>query len=100
MTNRLRLGPQIHFCTAVIVIPLLALPAIAQQDQAPAQPAPSQQQSQQGEPGKDGKDKDQTERTSPSNDRLFFVLPTNLTVKTETKVPRLPTQGNLTLAPT
>src|SRR5260370_18776958 len=97
MTNRLRLGPQIHFCTAVIVIPLLALPAIEQQDQAPAQPAPSQQQSKQGEPGKDGKDKDQTERTSPSNDRLFFVLPNNLTVENEDKVPRLSSGGKFKL---
>src|SRR5258708_12314922 len=90
MTNRLRLRPQIHFCAVVIAIPLLALPALAQQEQAPApQLAPSQQQSQQAEPGKDDKSIGQAQQTSPSNDRLFFVLPNNLTVENEDKVGRL-----------
>src|SRR5260370_30817744 len=90
MTNRLRLRPQIHFCAVVIAIVLLGLLALAQQDEAPAQqPAPSRRQSQQGEPGKDDKNKDRMEQTSPSNDRLFFVLPNNLTVENEDKVGRL-----------
>ncbi len=98
MNNRLRLGPQIRSITVVIGIPLLVVPALAQQEQAPApQPAPSQQQSPQGEPGKDEKNKDQVERTSPSNDRLFFVLPNNLTVENEDKVPPLSSGGKFKL---
>src|SRR5260370_18795037 len=98
MTNRLRLGPQIHFGAVVIAIPLLALPALAQQEQAPApQLAHSQQQSQQAEPGKDDKSIGQAQQTSPSNDRLFFVLPNNLTVENEDKVPPLSSGGKFKL---
>jgi hypothetical protein len=98
MTNRLRLWPQIHFGAIVIAILLLALPALAQQDQALAQqPASSQEQSQQGEPGKNDKNKSQAEQTSPSNDRLFFVLPNNLTVENEDKVGPLSSGGKFKL---
>src|SRR5260370_8313606 len=100
MTNRLRLRPQIHFCAVVIAIVLLALPALAQQEQAPAQqPAPSRRQSQQGEPGKDDKSIGQAQQTSPSNDRLFFVLPNNLTVENEDKVGRLSSGAKFNLVP-
>jgi len=99
MTNRLHLGPQVHFGAIVIsIILLLALPALAQQDQAPAQrPAPSQQQSQLGGPSKANKNKDQVEQTSPSNDRLFFVLPNNLTVENQDKVGPLSSGGKFRL---
>src|SRR5260370_14739185 len=98
MGNGLRLRLQIHFCAVVIAIVLVALPALAQQDQAPAQqPAPSRRQSQQGEPRKDDKNKDRMEQTSPSNDRLFFVLPNNLTVENEDKVPPLSSGGKFKL---
>jgi hypothetical protein len=82
MTNRLRLGPQIHFGAMVITTLLLAFPVIAQQDQAPTQQPPSaQQQSQQGELGKDDKNKSQAEQTGTSKDRLFYALPNFLTIE-------------------
>jgi hypothetical protein len=90
MTNRLRLVPQIHFGAIVIAILSLALPAIAQQDQAAAQqPTSSQQQSQQAEPGKDDKNKGQAEQSGTSKDRLFYTLPNFLTLENAGQVPPL-----------
>jgi hypothetical protein len=90
MINRLRLVPRIRFGAIVIATLLLALPALAQQNQAPAQqPASSQQQSQQGEPGKDDQNKSQAEQTGTSKDRLFFALPNFLTVENVGQIPPL-----------
>jgi hypothetical protein len=92
MTNRCRLVPQIHFEAIAIASLFLALPALAQQDPAPAQqPASSQQQSKQGEPGKEDKNKSQAEQTGTSKDRLFFTLPNFLTVENAGQIPPLTT---------
>ena len=97
MTKRLRLVPQNHFAAIAIATLLMALPALAQQDQTSAQQPPaSQSQSKQGEAGKDdkGKDdknKDQTEQTGTSKDRLFFALPNFLTVENAGQIPPLTT---------
>lgn len=88
MTNRLRLGPQINFAVIGIMTLFLALPALAQQDPAPAQ------QPHQGEAGKNDKDKDdknQTEQSGTSKDRLFFTLPNFLTVENAGQIPPLTT---------
>jgi len=97
MTNRLRLGPQIHLGAIGITTLFLALPALAQQDQArEQQPAPAQQQSQPTAAGKDDKNKDdknktQVEQSGTSKDRLFFTLPNFLTVENAGQVPPLTT---------
>src|SRR6266478_2545476 len=68
----------------------LAFPALAQQDQAPAQQPPSsQQQSHQGRAGKDDKNKNQSEQSGTSKDRLFFTLPNFLTVENAGQIPPL-----------
>ena len=88
MTNRLRLGPQINFAVIGIMTLFLALPALAQQDPAPAQ------QPHQGEAGKNDKNKDdknQTEQSGTSKDRLFFTLPNFLTVENAGQIPPLTT---------
>jgi len=110
MTSRLRLASHIHFGATAIATLLLALPALAQQDQAPAQ-----QQSRQVDLGKDDKNKCQdqastpqtlssqsqapqtkeeknncqTEQTGVSKDRLFFTLPNFLTVENAGQIPPL-----------
>jgi hypothetical protein len=91
MTNRLRLLPQVHFAAIVIAVPLLAFPALAQQNPAPAQQpaASSAQQSKQGEAGKDDGDKNQTEPSATSKDRLFYTLPNFLTVENAGQIPPL-----------
>jgi hypothetical protein len=67
MASRLRLQPQIHFGAIVITTLLLALPTLAQQDQAPAQqPASTQPQSQQGQAAKDDKNTDQAPAQQPA----------------------------------
>jgi hypothetical protein len=92
MINPHRLTLQIHFGAMVIATLLLALPALAQQDPAPAeQPAPSAQQPQHEERGKDDKDKNQTEQSGTSKDRLFYTLPNFLTVENAGQVPPLTT---------
>src|SRR5260370_17661242 len=92
MTKRLRLEPQIHFGAIVIATLFLAFPALAQQDQEPAQqPASSQQQSHQGRLGKDDKNKNQSEQSGISKDRLFFTLPNFLTVENAGQIPPLTT---------
>src|SRR6266478_1277120 len=92
MTNRLRLEPQIHFGAIVIATLFLAFPALAQQDQAPAQQPPSsQQQSHQGRAGEDDKNKNQTEQSGTSKDRLFFTLPNFLTVENAGQIAPLTT---------
>src|SRR5260370_25347091 len=93
MTNRLRLEPQIHFGAIVIATLFLAFPALAQQDQAPAQQPPSsQQQSHQVRAGKDDKNKNQSEQSGTSKDRLFFTLPTFLPVGNAGQIPPLTTE--------
>jgi hypothetical protein len=119
MTSRFRLASHIQFGATAIATLLLALPAFAQQDQAPppqqsfpqqqsrqAEPgkgdkkkcqeqastrqAPSsQQQSRRAEPSKDDKNKCQTEQTGTSKDRLFFTLPNFLTVENAGQIPPL-----------
>src|SRR6202521_2779443 len=97
MTKRLHFLPKIHSEAIAIATLLMPLPALAQQDQTPAQQPPaSQSQSKQGEAGKDdkGKDdknKDQTEQTGTSKDRLFFALPNFLTVENAGQIPPLTT---------
>jgi hypothetical protein len=97
MTNRLCLASPIHFAAIAIAALLMALPALAQQDQTTAQQPPaSQPQSKTGEAGKDDKDKDdktkdQTDQTGTSKDRLFFTLPNFLTVENAGQIPPLTT---------
>ena len=91
-TNRLRLEPQIHFGAIVIATLFLAFPALAQQDQAPAQQPPSsQQQSHQGRAGEDDRNKNQSEQSGTSKDRLFFTLPNFLTFENAGQIPPLTT---------
>ena len=92
-----RLMPPIRFGVIPIATLLLAVPLLAQQDQAPAQqqaptaqqqssPAPSRQQA---EPGKDDKNTSQVQQTGTSNDRLFYTLPNFLTVENVGQIPPL-----------
>jgi hypothetical protein len=90
MINGLGLAPWIRCGAMAIATLLLALPSLAQQDQAPAQQPPSsQQQSQTGEPGKDDQSKSQAEQTGTSKDRLFYALPNFLTVENVGQIPPL-----------
>ncbi len=92
MTNRLRSVLQIHFAAIAIATPLMALPALAQQEQTSAQQPPaSQPQSKPGEAGKNDKTKDQADQTGTSKDRLFFTLPNFLTVENAGQIPPLTT---------
>jgi hypothetical protein len=88
MTKRSRLVRQIHLIASVIATLSVTLPALAQQDQTPAQqPAPSQQQSKEGKNRKHNKTKAQQSGTS--NDRLFFTIPNFLTVENAHEAPPL-----------
>ena len=119
MTSRFRLASHIQFGAAAIATLLLALPALAQQDQAPPpqqsfpqqqsrqaesgqddknkcqeqastrQAPSSQQQSRQAEPSKDDKNRCETQQTGTSKDRLFFTLPNFLTVENAGQIPPL-----------
>jgi hypothetical protein len=108
LARRFRLGA----VTALIATLLIALPALAQQDQMattpPAlssQPAPPEQVAQppqQGQADQDDKDKDKKHKTTEekvetaapatSNDRLFFALPNFLTLENANQVPPLTTK--------
>jgi hypothetical protein len=88
--SRPRLVPQIHLSAIVIAMLLLALPALGQQDQMPAQQsASSPQQSKQRKAGKDGKNEHQAQQSGTSKDRLFFTLPNFLTVENAGQIPPL-----------
>jgi hypothetical protein len=109
MTNRLGLG---LFRVGFIATLLIALPALAQQEQvsAPrsalssqvAAPAQPDQSSQQGQADQDDQDKPKKHKTpeekaetaapATSNDRLFFALPNFLTLETADLVPPLTTK--------
>lgn len=119
MTSRLRLASHVHFGVIAIVTLWLALPAFAEQDQAPPpqqsssqqqsrqveaarddknkcpdqastqQASSSQQLSRQAESSKDDKNKCQTEQTGTSKDRLFYTLPNFLTVENAGQTPPL-----------
>jgi hypothetical protein len=80
----------IRFSSVLVAMLFLALPALAQQNQTPAQQSTSsQQQSQQPQAGKKDKKKGQTQQSGTSNDRLFFALPNYLTVENASQVPPL-----------
>ncbi len=84
----------IRFSSVLVAMLFLALPALAQQNQTPAQQSTSsQQQSQQPQAGKDGqkknKKKGKTQQPGTSNDRLFFALPNFLTVENASQIPPL-----------
>lgn len=119
MTSRLRLASHVHFGVIAIVTLLLALPAFAEQGQAPPpqqsssqqqsrqveaarddknkcpdqastqQASPSQQLSRQTESSKDDKNRCQTEQSGTSKDRLFYTLPNFLTVENAGQTPPL-----------
>jgi hypothetical protein len=110
MTNRPGLG--LRFSLGAIATLLIALPALAQQDQVAAprpalssQLAPPAQSSQQGKTDQDDKDdkdeakkhktpeeKAETAAPATSNDRLFFALPNFLTLENADQVPPLTTK--------
>jgi hypothetical protein len=110
MTNRFGLG--LHFHLGSIATLLIALPALAQQEQvsAPrpalssqlAPPAQAAQPSRQGQVDQDDQDKAKKHKTpeekaetaapATSNDRLFFALPNFLTLETADRVPPLTTK--------
>jgi hypothetical protein len=90
MTNRFRFAPQIYLSGLVLVILLLALPGLAQQDQAGAQqPASTQGKSQPTAGGKHAKK--MTRQSGVSKDRLFYALPNFLTIENASEVPPLTT---------
>jgi hypothetical protein len=110
MTKRTDLG--LRFCFGAITTLLIALPAIAQQDQTAAPPSAASshlatasqpaQSSQQGQAGQDDKEKPKEHKTpeekaetaapATSNDRLFFALPNFLTLENADQVPPLTTK--------
>jgi hypothetical protein len=110
MTNRPGLG--LRFRLGAMATLIIAIPALAQQDQAAApRPArssglalPSQaaQPSQQGQADQDDKEKSKQHKTpeekaetaapATSNDRLFFALPNFLTLENADQVPPLTTK--------
>jgi hypothetical protein len=117
MTNRPGLGLRFRLgaITTLIATLLIALPALAQQDQAaasrpalsfqfapPAQVAQPSQQGQADQGNKDDKDhpkkhetpneKAETAAPATSNDRLFFALPNFLTLENASQVPPLTTK--------
>jgi hypothetical protein len=106
MTNRPGLGPRFRLSAnaTLIVTLLIALPALAQQEQVVAAPHPAQpaQPSQQGQTDQDDKDKPKKQKTNEekaetaapatSNDRLFFALPNFLSVENAGKIPPLTTK--------
>jgi hypothetical protein len=111
MTNRPGLGLRFRLSANSILIAtlLIAIPALAQQDQVAApRPALSSQRlastaqpSQQGQAEQDDKNKkdhktpeEKAETVAPatSNDRLFFALPNFLTLETADRVPPLTTK--------
>jgi hypothetical protein len=106
MTNRPGLGLRFRLSAnaTLIVTLLIALPALAQQEQVAAAPHPAQpaQPSQQGQTDQDDKDKPKKQKTNEekaetaapatSNDRLFFALPNFLSVENAGKVPPLTTK--------
>lgn len=117
MIDRPRYRPRIHFGAVAIAILLLALPTLAQQEQAPPRqpassqlPSPqtepsrdddnkcqdqattlqapaSQRLSQQPEPSEDGKQNCQLESPGVSMDRLSLALPDLLTVDNGSQFP-------------
>ena len=66
-------------------------PFVAQQQAPASADATSQGQSKPGEKSGDNKDPAIQEQKSPTNDRLFFVLPNFLTVENAKKIPPLTT---------
>jgi hypothetical protein len=106
MTNRPGLGLRFRLSAnaTLIVTLLIALPALAQQEQVAAAPHPAQpaQPSQQGQTDQDDKDKPKKQKTNEekaetaapatSNDRLFFALPNFLSVENAGKIPPLTTK--------
>jgi hypothetical protein len=106
MTNRPGLGLRFRLSAnaTLIVTLLIALPALAQQEQGAAAPHPAQpaQPSQQGQTDQDDKDKPKKQKTNEekaetavpatSNDRLFFALPNFLSVENAGKIPPLTTK--------
>jgi hypothetical protein len=119
MIDRSRYRQRIHFGAVAIAILLLALPTLAQQEQAPPQqpassqlPSPqtepsrddnnkcqdqattlqapaSQRPSQQPEPSEDGKQNCQLEPPGVSMDRFSLTLPDLLTVDNGSQFPPL-----------
>jgi hypothetical protein len=106
MTNRPGLGLRFRLSAnaTLIVTLLIALPALAQQEQVAAAPHPAQpaQPSQPGQTDQDDKDKPKKQKTNEekaetavpatSNDRLFFALPNFLSVENAGKIPPLTTK--------
>jgi hypothetical protein len=70
---------------------LLAFPLLAQQQNPASADTASQGQSKTGAKSGDNKDPAIQEQKSPTNDRLFFVLPNYLTVENAKKIPPLTT---------
>jgi hypothetical protein len=70
---------------------LLAFPLPAQQQNPAPADTSSQSQSKTGEKSGDNKDPAIQEQKSPTNDRLFFVLPNYLTVENGKQIPPLTT---------
>ena len=107
MTLRLALGPRFHLVALATL--LIAIPALAQQDQlaAPRPPLSSQltapqpalrswqaDQQDKDKPKTYKTDEEKAETAAPatSNDRLFFALPNFLTLEGADKVPPLTTK--------
>jgi hypothetical protein len=115
MTNQPGLG--LRFRLGAMATLIIAIPALAQQDQVAApRPAvssglalPSQaaQPSQQGQADQDDKEKSKQHKTpeekaetaapATSNDRLFFTLPNFLTLENAAQVPPLTTKQKFTV---
>jgi hypothetical protein len=110
MTNQLGLGLRVRL--GAIAALLIALPALAQQDQMvaprpkisspPTMAAQATPSSQQGQADQDAKDKAKQHKTpeekaetaapATSNDRLFFALPNFLSVESADRIPPLTTK--------
>jgi hypothetical protein len=91
MINRNGWAPTSAFGAMVIGTLLLAFPLPAQQQNPASADTTSQSQSKTGEKSGDNKDPAIQEKKSPTNDRLFYVLPNFLTVENSKKIPPLTT---------
>ena len=75
--------------TKIVAISLLALPALAQQQQPSSADSASQAPAKSAEESKDNaqSDKPVQDQNSPENDRLFWTLPNYLTIENAKHVP-------------
>ena len=91
MISRNRWTPTFALGAMGIGALLLAFPLLAQQQNPASADTSSQGQSKTGAKSGDNKDPGMQEQKSPTNDRLFFVLPNYLTVENAKKIPPLTT---------